>query len=145
MSEQERAAGTIVVGIDGSDPSRKALEWALRQARLQGAGVLAVQAWELPDIYGTGAMLMPGEQFAESAQEALNATVGAVAADWPDVPVEREAVQGHPAKVLLDKAKGAELLVVGSRGHGGFIGALIGSVSHRVIQHANCPVVVIHG
>ncbi|WP_030160817.1 universal stress protein [Glycomyces sp. NRRL B-16210] len=144
MSEQERA-GTIVVGIDGSDPSRRALEWALRQARLQGAAILAVQAWELPDIYGTGAMVMPGEQFSESAQEALNATVGAVAAEWPDVPIAREAVQGHPAKVLLDKAKGAELLVVGSRGHGGFIGALIGSVSHRVIQHASCPVVVIHG
>lgn len=145
MSNREREAGTIVVGVDGSTPSQRALEWAMRQAEYEDGLVVAVLAWQVPATYGAAAMLMPPEDFAVEAKAALAAVVDAAAAERPEVRIERAVVEGNPAKVLLDQAKNADLLVVGSRGHGGFVGALLGSVSHHVIHHAPCPVVVIRG
>lgn len=145
MTDREREAGTIVVGVDGSAPSRRALEWALRQAEFEGAEVIAVQAWQMPVVYGSGAMLLPPEEFGDDAKAALAAAVEEVAAARPGVHIEQSVLEGNPAKVLIDKAKGADLLVVGSRGHGGFVGALIGSVSNYCVHHAPCPVVVIRG
>lgn len=145
MTDRVHETGTIVVGVDGSDQSRRALEWALRQAAYENADVIAVHAWQMPVTYGTGAMLMPTSVFADDAKAALNAAIDAVGTDLPDARIERSVVEGNPAKVLIDKAKGADLLVVGSRGHGGFVGALIGSVSNYCVHHAPCPVVVIRG
>jgi nucleotide-binding universal stress UspA family protein len=144
MDESEERQERIVVGVDGSAPSIKALEWAIEQARRTSAKLEAVQAWEVPTMYGTGMMVLPGgEEFDKSAKQSLEAAVKQALAGKIDVTVEYHTVGGHPAKTLIDMAEGADLLVVGSRGHGGFVGSLIGSVSHYCVNHATCPVVVV--
>ncbi|MEU5154727.1 universal stress protein [Glycomyces sp. NPDC021274] len=144
MDGTEERQERIVVGVDGSGPSVRALEWAVRQARRTGAKVEAVQAWEVPTMYGSGMMVLPGgEEFDKSARQSLEAAVNHALEGKTDVEVEHHTVGGHPAKTLIDMAEGADLLVVGSRGHGGFVGSLIGSVSHYCVNHAPCPVVVI--
>lgn len=144
MDTSAEARQRIVVGVDGSPASVKALEWALGQAEATGASVEAVQAWEVPVMYGTGMMVLPGgEEFDKAAKQSLEAAVGQASRTRPGVPVETHAVGGHPAKTLLDMAADADLLVVGSRGHGGFVGTLVGSVSQYCVAHAKCPVVVV--
>ncbi|WP_335992097.1 universal stress protein [Glycomyces sp. MUSA5-2] len=142
MSNRKQEHG-VVVGVDGSASSRKALEWALEYAAALDLTVTAVQAWQIPLAYGTGAMVLPGQELAEAARSVLDKTVDEVAAAWPQVHVERRIEEGHPAKVLLKAAEEAKMLVVGSRGHGGFVGALIGSVSQHCVTHAHCPVLVV--
>jgi nucleotide-binding universal stress UspA family protein len=139
----ETAPRRVVVGVDGSECSRAALEWALRQAALTGADrVSAVIAWEVP--YAAHGRVVPDPDLWEaSARDALARTVAAAAGADPPVPVERHVMQGHPVRVLLDAAHGAELLVVGARGRGGFSGTLLGSVSQACARHAPCPVVVV--
>ncbi|WP_354638310.1 universal stress protein [Kitasatospora camelliae] len=134
----------IVVGVDGSASSRAALRWALRQAGLVGATVEAVIAWEYPAVYGWGMTMVD----VDAAAYAGKALAEAVAQETgPDGAVEvRERVEcGNPAQVLLKAAEGAELLVLGNRGHGGFAGALLGSVGQHCVQHAPCPVLVVRG
>jgi len=144
MDAAQREQQRIVVGVDGSPASIRALEWALHQAEFTGANVEAVQAWEAPVMYGTGMMVLPGgEEFDASAKQSLQRAVDQATAVVPNVGVEAHTVAGHPAKTLLDMAAGADLLVVGSRGHGGFVGMLVGSVSHYCVSHAQCPVVVV--
>jgi nucleotide-binding universal stress UspA family protein len=133
----------IVVGVDGSPPSLRALRWALGQAALTHAVVEAVNVWDVPASYGVAPTVLPGEDIAGAADRALAAAVEQASSAHPDVTVRRRVAQGHPAEVLLAHARDADLLVVGSHGHGGFVGALLGSVSHRCIQHATCPVVVV--
>jgi nucleotide-binding universal stress UspA family protein len=135
----------VVVGVDGSASSKQALAWALRYADTAGLPVTAVLAWEIPANYGTAAMVLPAAEFAEGAQRELKEVVDEVAAAYPQVRVEKRIVEGHPAKVLLKEAEHAQLLVVGSRGHGGFVGAILGSVSHYCVTHAHCPVLVLRG
>ncbi len=132
-----------MVGVDGSPPSLQALRWALRQAKATDASVEAVHAWQIPVAYGTAVAVIPGENFAESARRALEESVDEVLAGRDDVQVERVAEQGLPAQVLIERSQGAELLVVGSRGRGGFKGLLLGSVSQHCVSHAHCPVVVL--
>jgi nucleotide-binding universal stress UspA family protein len=137
----------IVVGIDGSDHSKKALQWALAEARLRTASLEVVYAWMLP-VYATGYGFAPGDLvdpkiIGDGAAEQLNLAVTEVVGDSTDVPVERKTVEGMAAQVLVEEAEGADLLVVGSRGHGGFAGLLLGSVSQQCAQHASCPVVII--
>lgn len=131
----------IVVGVDGSDASRDALRWAVRQAERAGASVQAVMTWHVPTDYGA----MPTEYYdlEPQAKKTLDATVQEALADHPGVPVAALIVQGHPAPALLDAAANAELLVVGSRGHGAFTGMVLGSVSQHCVSHAPCPVVVV--
>ena len=137
------AAGRIVVGIDGSPSSVDALRWALGQSRLSGAAVEAVSGWQHPAAYA-GFSAIPEDDWLDNAREVLDAAVDQVGEDA--AAVSRDVVAGHPARVLVDRAAGAELLVVGSRGHGGFTGMLLGSVSGHVVTHAPCPVVVVrHG
>jgi nucleotide-binding universal stress UspA family protein len=144
MDTSTEAQRRIVVGVDGSPASAKALDWALAQAETTGATVEAVQAWEVPVMYGTGMMVLPGgEEFDEAAKRSLESAVARATEVRPGVPVEARTVAGHPAKTLLDAAEGADLLVVGSRGHGGFVGTLVGSVSQYCVAHATCPVVVV--
>ncbi|GAA1676216.1 universal stress protein [Glycomyces endophyticus] len=144
MSNRNQENG-IVVGVDGSPSSHRALEWALAHAAAAGLVVTAVQAWQIPMNYGTAAMILPAQEFAEEARRSLEKTVEEAAAEFPTVHVERVVREGHPAKVLLEVADGARMLVVGSRGHGGFVGAVIGSVSQYCVTHAHCPVLVFRG
>jgi nucleotide-binding universal stress UspA family protein len=145
MEHIENGTGRIVVGIDGSAHATRALVWALAQAASSGAKVRVVHAWQMPTVYEAGIPVPPSEEHVKAADAALGAAVERAAADWPEVRVETRLVEGHPARALLDQAVGADLLVVGSRGHGGFVGALLGSVGHYCIQHATCPVVVVRG
>ncbi|MDA1362963.1 universal stress protein [Glycomyces luteolus] len=144
MSNRSQEQG-IVVGVDGSASSKQALAWALRHADTAGLPITAVLAWEIPANYGTAAMVLPAAEFADEAQRALKQVVDEAAAAFPNVQVESRIVEGHPAKNLLKEAEHAQLLVVGSRGHGGFVGTILGSVSQYCVTHAKCPVLVLRG
>lgn len=137
----DEADERIVVGVDGSGPSRAALRWATRQGRLTGAPVVAATAWEYP-VLSVGEVLLPPHDPESIAARMLGDTVSAAVPDSP-VEIRQQVVGGHPAQVLLDLARGAQLLVVGSRGLGTLSAALVGSVAMACIQHANCPVVVV--
>jgi len=133
----------IVVGIDGSDPSKAALAWAIRQARLTGVPIEAVTAWEYPLTYGYPMQLAPATTYEELAGQVLADVVGEADRRAEDIKITRSVTEGNAAQVLLDASDGADLLVVGSRGHGGFVEALLGSVGQHCVHHATCPVVVI--
>ena len=134
--------GRIVVGVDGSPSSAAALRWAADQARLTGAEVHAVMTWEVPTNY-SWAPMVPSSDFASDCNAYLVQTVKETLGDVDAPEVRCQALEGHPARRLVDAAEGADLLVVGSRGHGGFAGMLLGSVSQHVVGHAPCPVVVV--
>jgi nucleotide-binding universal stress UspA family protein len=132
----------IVVGVDGSPSSLDALRWAARLAPLTGARIEAVIAWQYPVPIGWA---MPDWDPEAEARKVLIASVDeAYGAECPDgmALVVRE---GNPAKVLIEAAAGATMLVVGNRGRGGFAGLRLGSVSAHCAEHATCPVLVIHG
>lgn len=131
----------IVVGVDGSPASLHALRWAITQAELTAASVQAVLTWQTPGQVGFDIQI-PVVDWAHLAQRTLEVALKEVG-DGSALDVETLVRQGHPAKVLVDVSAGAQLLVVGSRGHGGFAGLLLGSVSEYVIAHASCPVLVI--
>lgn|SRR5690348_9602040 len=134
----------IVVGVDGSDESKVALRWARRIARAEGASIDAVAAWEFPATIGWGAVpdgYDPRADVEKCLTEAVDEVFGA--ARPPGMRIA--ALEGDPARVLLTASEGALMLVVGSRGHGGFMGLLLGSVSAKVAEHATCPVLVVHG
>jgi nucleotide-binding universal stress UspA family protein len=135
----------IVVGIDHSDGAKAALRFALEEARLRQATLRAVHAWQFLGAPGIGGSLPGGEFEAlrSAAEAALDATLQEVPADAEDVQVERRVVQGAPAGVLVEESSGADLLVVGSRGLGGFAQLLLGSVSQQCAHHARCPVVIV--
>jgi nucleotide-binding universal stress UspA family protein len=138
----------IVVGVDGSPGSKAALTWAMNQARLTGATVEAIATWQDPTQYGTAygwtSAAFEGDTYATMMAKLLDETVAEVASGLSQpVTVLPQIVEGHPAQVLLRAADGAQLLVVGSRGHGTFAGIMLGSVSQHCVQHAPCPVVVV--
>lgn len=140
-------SGRIVVGVDGSPSSKAALAWAVEQAELTSASVEAVIAWHYPVMVG-GLPFAPigvleGADYGDFATQVLSGAIAATVE--PDGPVKVSSVvrEGNAAQVLLEAARGAELLVVGSRGHGGFTEALLGSVSQACVHHARCPVVII--
>jgi nucleotide-binding universal stress UspA family protein len=143
----DQTPGRIVVGVDGSLSSRAALAWAVRQAGLAGASVEAVTAWHYPVMAGGVPIGLTGEldnsDYREWAASALDQTIKQ--AVGPDGPVRVSATvrEGNAAQVLAEVADGADLLVVGSRGHGGFTEALLGSVSQACVHHAECPVVIV--
>ena len=147
MSETaQQPDDVIVVGVDGSVDSKDALRWAGRQADLTGAGLLAVTTWHLPTIaYGAGALPFPADFDPEQeSRRALDAAIAEVLGDQPGVKVSTLVVEGHPQLELLKAAEAAQLLVLGSRGHGAFAGMLLGSVSQHCVAHSTCPVVVVH-
>ncbi|MER7818280.1 universal stress protein [Streptomyces sp. NPDC096153] len=136
-------APRVVVGIDGSPSSYAALRWAVRHAGLIGATVDAVAAYELPGAHGWSAPAVDTEFDAEEAKRGLVEEVRKVLGETGETQVHERLVHGNPAEALLIAAEGAELLVVGSRGRGGFARMLLGSVSQQVSQHAPCPVVIV--
>lgn len=134
----------VVVGIDGSEQSKRALLWARYVAKSLSAQVEAVAVWHLP--YGYGAVVLPDDWDPKrDMADLLAATVKDVVG--PQLPDDLRLVvrEGNAAKELLDAAKGAAMVVLGSRGHGGFAGMLLGSVSSNVAEHAECPVLVVQG
>jgi nucleotide-binding universal stress UspA family protein len=134
-------ARRIVAGVDGSAASLQAIEWAVQQAELTGATLEVVAAWEWPNSFGWS--VIPSEYNPEQdAQGLLESLVAALRKSHPHVKVTWKVVEGHPAPVLVNESRGADLLVVGSRGHGEFIGMLIGSTSEHCVANAACPVVV---
>ena len=140
---------TVVVGVDGSPESRGALRFALEDARRRGAAVKAITAYLSPEYWAAsyGLSALPAiEEVVEDnvivAREALQ-TVVAGAPALADVPVDIVALPGAPAKVLLEQAQDAELLVVGHRGRGGFRSAVLGSVGMHCVLHATVPVTVV--
>jgi nucleotide-binding universal stress UspA family protein len=138
--EGTTVGGRIVVGVDGSPASARALSWALNQGVLTGAAVEAVNAWQVPQVPG-GRISAMGVDLSAMSKEILRNAVDVVGAS-PESVSER-TVQGHPVKVLVDASDGADLLVVGNRGHGGFTGMLLGSVSGQVLAYAHCPTVIV--
>jgi len=137
---------SIVVGVDGSSGSRTALHWAHAEARLRRTTLSVVTVWQMPSIAtlpSFGAM-PPIEDVSDEAEAALLAVLDEEDVHTSDeVPVETIVAQGSAAPALIEVARDASLLVVGSRGHGGFTGVLLGSVSLHCVNHATCPVVVV--
>jgi nucleotide-binding universal stress UspA family protein len=141
--------GVIVVGVDHSQGAKAALEFALCEAKLRQVTLRAVHAWqfslEIPGIEegfypAVGADL---SDLRSAAEAALEVTIDVAIPDVGGVTLERRVVEGAPSAVLVDQSQDAELLVVGSRGRGGFAGLLLGSVSAQCAHHAACPVVII--
>ncbi len=139
----------IVVGVDGSTGALGALHWAFEEAALRDAAVMAVMAYSVPVVVTAPetlwAMPISEEEIAGHAGKALQAAIAKVRALHPDVEVVEVVKAGPPAKVLASLAKTADLLVVGSRGLGGFKGLVLGSVSTQCVHHSSCPVVVVPG
>jgi len=138
-------SGRIVVGVDGSDGADAALQWAVEEARLRDATVVAVHVWHLPyvgEAAGMAALSVSGDEFETGARAVLD---GAVARFGGEAGIETRLGKGDAAGTLLRVAEDvdADLLVVGSRGRGGFAGLLLGSVSQQVSHHAPCPVVIV--
>ncbi len=151
---------TIVVGVDGSAGSEAALRWALAEANLRAARLRVVHAYQPPPlpsaVVGIGAAAVPPTVL--SAEEAERVQSAAKQAAWQLIEgalrsvggdeierleIEREPIEGPAAETLIESARGADLLVVGSRGRGGFLGLLLGSVSQQCAQHPPCPVVIL--
>ena len=134
-----------MVGIDGSESARDALRFALEEARLRGASLRAVAVWHVP-VGAYGAAFVPAhvslrEDLESAMRQALEDSLADAAA--ADVDVQTMLREGRAAEVLLEEARDAELLVVGSRGLGGFRGLLLGSVSQQCAHHAPCPLVIV--
>lgn len=132
----------IVVGVDGSQASKAVLQWSARQAELTQADLEVVIAWTPPVTYGY-AVDTSDFDFEAHARDTVTRLVGEVlGADTP-LRVTTQVMRGHPAPVLIEAARGADLLVVGNRGHGAFKEMLLGSTSLHCVHHAGCPVVVV--
>jgi nucleotide-binding universal stress UspA family protein len=148
IDQTESHNARIVVGVDGSSHSKTALRWAVTQARRIGARAEAISAWQQPVTvgypYGWSPDIHDGDIIAVVAKKVLAEAVAEVAAQQ-DEPVEihTTVVHGHPAEVLLEAAVGAQMLVVGRRGHGTYTGVLLGSVSLQCVKHAPCPILVV--
>jgi nucleotide-binding universal stress UspA family protein len=137
---------TVVVGVDGSEGSRRALEWAVDEARRRGTTLRVVHAWSFPYAPASaGYVPLPEASLYDAAKKGaarvLDEELAAV--DASGVEVEHVLVEGAAAETLVDASADAELLVVGSRGHGGFAGVLLGSVGTHAAHHAHVPVVIV--
>ncbi|HWD62918.1 MAG TPA: universal stress protein [Humibacter sp.] len=132
----------IVVGVDGSDPSLDALRQAAKYAPLLGATIEAVITWSYPVSVGPYVM-GDGPSFEDLAKDTLEHSLEDAFGDDIPAGLSTAVAFGHPAQVLIEHSEGAELLVLGSRGRGGFAGLLLGSVSSECASHAKCPVLIV--
>jgi nucleotide-binding universal stress UspA family protein len=139
----------LVVGIDGSQGSKKALDWAAEEARLRDAILDVVYVYRPPEYYPaipTYGYLPPTEEVEKEFRKHAEGVMDEAVRDLDGVKIERCVIPGHRiAATLADHSRDADLLVVGSRGHGGFTGLLLGSTSQQCVHHAPCPVVVVPG
>ena len=133
----------IVVGVDGSPASAEAVAWAVGQAERTGAVIEPVTAWEFPTSYGTSLPIPSDWDPAADGRSILDKVLDPVRAAHPGLPIEPTVVEGHPSQVLDERSDDADLLVVGSRGHGSLADVFLGSVSEYCVVHARCPVLVL--
>jgi nucleotide-binding universal stress UspA family protein len=143
MSESGAGQHRVVVGVDGSDGSKAALQWAGRQAKLTGAALEVVTGWEYPAFYGWAPAMPDDVDYEDLAARAQAQMIDQVFGSDRPATLQTRVVARHPAEALVEASEGADLLVVGSRGYGGFADALLGSVSTYCVHHAHCPVTVI--
>jgi len=134
----------IVVGVDGSPASGLALSWAVRDAEARGLPVLAISTYAIPAMASSA----PGyvsdlDGLADECRSLLASDIAAAAKGHPMVQFESKVVEGPAALVLIEASRNASVLIVGSRGRGGFAGLLLGSVSQQCVTHAICPVIVV--
>jgi nucleotide-binding universal stress UspA family protein len=140
----------IVVGVDHSEGAKAALGFALEEATLRQATLRVVHAWQYAYIGATGfegsypALGGDIKELRDLAERDLDATLQEAIPETGAIEIERRVVEDRPAAALVDESRGADMIVVGSRGHGGFGGLLLGSVSQQVAHHAACPVVIVH-
>lgn len=140
----------IAVGVDRSEGARAALRFALEEAKLRQAKLRVVHAWRYSTIGSTGfegsypALGGDIKELRDAAERDLDAALQEAIPETGPVEIERRVVEHRPAAALVEESRGADLVVVGSRGHGGFAGLLLGSVSQQVAHHAACPVVIVH-
>lgn len=143
MTAPDGRRARIVVGVDGSDRSKDALRWAAQQAELTGATLEAIAVWHDPGVSGLAAANPRELGLSKLAEQTLAHAVDEVfGADHP-AWLRTRVVEGHAAQVLVDASADADLLVVGSHGHGRFVSALLGPVSTHCVHHARCPITVI--
>jgi nucleotide-binding universal stress UspA family protein len=135
-------ARRIVVGIDGSPPAERALDWAIGEAQRRAASLHLVAAWLYPMALGY-AFTSTVADVRQGAQDAIDRALAHIDEVAPGIAASGETVEQQPAPALVAAAQGADLLVVGSRGRGGFEGLLLGSVSQYCTRHATCSVVVV--
>jgi nucleotide-binding universal stress UspA family protein len=140
--QPSQPGGRTVVGIDGSAQSLAALRWAVRYAQDTGAAVEVVAVWHQP-VQFAGTLLAPAGDFEAEARKWLTEALPRLAPDEPGTHVETSLEHGDPSTVLVERARDADLLVLGNQGRGALTAAMIGSVALRCIQHARCPVVVV--
>jgi nucleotide-binding universal stress UspA family protein len=144
MNRHDNEIRRIVVGVDGFESSTAALRWAIHQASLTGAVVEAITTWQIP----AGSGLLPAEDIPDYQDDARMVLTQAIAETCmvdSEVVVRPRVVEGRAAQVLVGASEGADLLVVGNRGHGGLAEALLGSVGQYCVHHAPCPVVIMRG
>jgi nucleotide-binding universal stress UspA family protein len=142
--ENSHNALPIVVGIDGSDPSKQALAWAARQSQLTGTHLEIISTWEYPTTFAYPGMMWPVNMpLADEARRTLEQTVDEVLGAGDHKDLTMTVIEGHPAVTLAEHSRSASLIVVGSRGHGEFAGMLLGSVSEFLATHAHCPVLIV--
>ena len=139
----------VVVGVDESDEAKAALRFALEEASLRGATLRIVHTWTLPTApEGFGIAAPPSADYVQDLHTEAEGLVDRLLAELPAgdrPPIEQTVVRGSPASVLIEASQDADVLVVGSRGRGGFAGLLLGSVSQQCAHHARCPVVIVRG
>lgn len=131
----------VVVGVDGSPPSMQALAWAIAEARLRRGSLLVLTAWDYPAVVAGMEGVLDVSHVEDASKRIQSVALSKVVHD--DVSLSSEAVKGSPSTVLIEASANADLVVVGSRGHGGFGGLLLGSVSAQVVRHAACSVLVV--
>ena len=133
----------IIVGVDGSPSSNAALEWAAQEAELRGSTLELIHAWNYPNL-GYGGYVAVLEDFEKDAAALLDEVVASVRKNYPSLKLVSSLIQGPTAQTIMDRAKEADMVVVGSRGRGGFSGLLLGSVGQQLVHHCPAPVVIIH-
>ncbi len=137
--------GTIVVGFDRSEQSLNALRWAAEEAALRKANLRVISAWDVPfDFDTTDRSVRPYDRVRQETTTAVEAAIEQVVSD----PLLRESVEmiiehGNPTPVLLAQSAEADMIVVGARGTGGFLGLILGSTTDKLTRHAKCPVVIV--
>jgi nucleotide-binding universal stress UspA family protein len=133
----------VVAGVDGSTSSIEALQWAARQAHLTGATLEVITTWDWPRNWGWMTPLPENYDPEADARAVLDSAIEPMRSAYPDIEIQTRAIEGHPAPALVAASRDADLLVVGSRGHGAFRGMLLGSVSEHCVTNAHCPVTVV--
>ncbi len=140
---QVREFNKIIVGVDGSASSNAALEWAAQEAEIRGSALELIHAWNYPNL-GYGGYVAVLEDFEKDASALLEEVVTATKESHPNLKLVSSLLQGPTAQTIMERAKEADMVVVGSRGRGGFSGLLLGSVGQQLVHHCPVPVVIIH-